>query len=223
MRYQTEQQLWTIGLLLTHADSGELSDAYHSEVPTPGVYDIKDLQFRLLTITEHHKVPGEWSDELECDGFIAVDEAGQVWENQYPRASYGQLCDKANGDFQCRKLGEMMALPENKSKGYSAVIQELRDAGMLPATYDLLRFMNELDGGLLDKNHVTLIEREYPDFYKKLQAISVRVQQAFRDATGKVLEPYNQKFDQDREESKTVVFRRWRVINPVPEVQNTLE
>jgi len=44
-----------------------------------------------LTCAEHHRVPGEWDDEVKYDGFIFTDAQGNKWDNQYPRAAYGQL------------------------------------------------------------------------------------------------------------------------------------
>lgn len=58
--------------------------------------------FRIVVLecTEHRRVPGDWSDVIEHDGFIFKQVGGNiappegvVWVNQYPRASYGQLSD----------------------------------------------------------------------------------------------------------------------------------
>lgn len=62
----------------------------------PWCDELKSIELIKLTCTEHHRVPGDWSDEVQYDGFRFVDEKGAVWDNQYPRASYGQLDDSAN-------------------------------------------------------------------------------------------------------------------------------
>lgn len=45
---------------------------------------------------EHHRVAGDWDDEVKYDGYIFSDTEGNDWTNQYPRASYGQLSDDNN-------------------------------------------------------------------------------------------------------------------------------
>lgn len=49
------------------------------------------MTIKEFTCVEHHKVPGEWDDEKQHDGFIFKDAEGNAWHNQYPRASYGQI------------------------------------------------------------------------------------------------------------------------------------
>jgi hypothetical protein len=54
-----------------------------------------------LTVTEHHKVAWDQDpkDEKKYDGYLLKDNKGQVWCNQYPRASYGQISDAADREF----------------------------------------------------------------------------------------------------------------------------
>lgn len=87
------------------------------------------IHFVKLTVTEHHKVPGEWDNEEKYDGFILTDEQGNRYGNQYPRASYGQLSDTSDRIFQ--RL-ESDADTESKK-----LIQELKDTGK-PYEYRLL-------------------------------------------------------------------------------------
>lgn len=63
---------------------------------------LDELMVKVLTITEHHKVAWDQdpNSEAKYDGFLAVDEDGQPWGNQYPKASYGQLSDQANWYFE---------------------------------------------------------------------------------------------------------------------------
>jgi hypothetical protein len=60
-----------------------------------------DINFTKLTVTEHHKVPSEYgpADDLCCDGYLLKDEAGKVFANQYPHASYGQISDEGDRRF----------------------------------------------------------------------------------------------------------------------------
>lgn len=70
----------------------------------PLLHDSKQpdsIFMKMLTVTEHHRVANYWETDPEnktCDGYILTDEQGVRWLNQYPRASYGQLSD--NGDRQ---------------------------------------------------------------------------------------------------------------------------
>lgn len=65
----------------------------------PWQHKLKELRILVLTCAEHHKVPSEWDTEckLDHDGFIFHDANGDRWLNQYPRASYGQVTDTADG------------------------------------------------------------------------------------------------------------------------------
>jgi hypothetical protein len=64
----------------------------HKEKPTLSIIELK--------CTEHHKVAdsndGSEEPKLNCDGFIFTDESENLWYNQYPSASYGQLDDSSN-------------------------------------------------------------------------------------------------------------------------------
>ena len=71
----------------------------------PFLYDltpISKITIIELTVKEHHRVLGDWDDEDAApsnDGFILEDQDGNIWYNQYPRASYGQLSDEGNRRF----------------------------------------------------------------------------------------------------------------------------
>lgn len=62
----------------------------------------------MLTCIEHHRVPDAHDPEGErtCDGFIFKDNEGNLWYNQYPHASYGQLDD--SGDRFVRRHFESL-------------------------------------------------------------------------------------------------------------------
>lgn len=67
--------------------------------PTPPFEDeLIGVHVSMLTCKEHHRVPNAWDSQnrLDNDGFIFEDDAGRVWYNQYPRASYGQMSDEAD-------------------------------------------------------------------------------------------------------------------------------
>ena len=60
----------------------------------------KHVELKILKCIEHHKVRGDYDKEdmePQYDGFVFLDQEGIRWYNQYPRASYGQTNDAANG------------------------------------------------------------------------------------------------------------------------------
>jgi len=65
----------------------------------PWADEFVGVKFKKLLCKEHHRVPGDWDDEIKYDGFIfseTVDGKEEIYHNQYPRASYGQLDDSGN-------------------------------------------------------------------------------------------------------------------------------
>lgn len=93
MRYQVGQKIWTMW-----ADNvGAFMYPFYSRLENFDQYEPSNfpaVQFRLLEVTEHHRVKGEWDaddKEPENDGYILKEADGTVWHNQYPIAHYGQL------------------------------------------------------------------------------------------------------------------------------------
>lgn len=59
------------------------------------------FEFLELEVIEHHKVSSEYDEKdlKDCDGYILKSADGRIFHNQYPRASYGQVSDRANYIF----------------------------------------------------------------------------------------------------------------------------
>jgi len=62
----------------------------------PWMDKLDGIELIELTCAEHRQVPGEWDDEIKYDGFRFRDTENRLWNNQWPRASYGQLDDSAD-------------------------------------------------------------------------------------------------------------------------------
>lgn len=68
----------------------------------PRIHNLVSIEVKMLTVKEHHKVPWchEPDGEKKYDGFIFTeqldDDKEQIWYNQYPTASYGQLDDTSD-------------------------------------------------------------------------------------------------------------------------------
>lgn len=58
-----------------------------------------DIKFIKLTVKEHHKVPGDYDEEVKYDGYILAADDGTLFTNQYPLASYGQVSDRGDRIF----------------------------------------------------------------------------------------------------------------------------
>lgn len=105
----------------------------------PWCDELKSIELLKLTCTEHHRVTDEWSDEAEHDGFRFVDEKGAVWDNQYPRASYGQLDDSAN--WRVRPDFEGMKAALSKDQIFE-MFSKYRD------TTDVTKYLENITRGL---------------------------------------------------------------------------
>ena len=79
-----------------------------------------DIKFIKLTVKEHHKVPGEYDDEVKYDGYILAADDGTIFTNQYPRAGYGQICDRGDRifhiDFRGKTEDDFKKMFENETK-----------------------------------------------------------------------------------------------------------
>ena len=79
-----------------------------------------DIKFIKLTVKEHHKVPGDYDDEVKYDGYILAADDGTIFTNQYPRASYGQLSDRDDRifhiDFRGKTEEDFKKMFKNKTK-----------------------------------------------------------------------------------------------------------
>lgn len=65
----------------------------------PWLDRLDSITLHVLKCQEHHKVCNQFDGEgvaPKHDGFIFTDANGELWNNQYPRANYGQLDDSAN-------------------------------------------------------------------------------------------------------------------------------
>jgi hypothetical protein len=209
MRYKLNQKIWTIGLTLVNKESNKPVYPYGFLRPYPNQFDITNIFFNELTVTEHHKVSGEWSDEKQYDGFILKDTQDRVWHNQYPRASYGQLSDSNDGLFTTplfEKLFEETKALDNDLDWNTACTKFMDQYKSTINQFSLTRFMEDLNGGIVDDDTTKV---ECHEIWPKIEEIQKRVIQTFKETTGKTLEHYIEHFGV---EGDTIRFRRWRVV-----------
>ncbi|QIG72632.1 hypothetical protein EVB97_074 [Rhizobium phage RHph_Y65] len=91
MRYEVGQKYPFIDVKF-HARDGVMNpfmNLFH-----PQYHELDSIEVKMLEVTEHHKVPIEYSDAT-TDGFILKEVKGseidRIWYNQYPTAHYGQI------------------------------------------------------------------------------------------------------------------------------------
>lgn len=85
MRYTVGEKTAFIGIDFK-PNSPRFGRLYH-----PWEDELLEVKILLLTCEQHHRVPGQWDNEIKYDGFIFKDEEGRQWNNQYPQAVYGQI------------------------------------------------------------------------------------------------------------------------------------
>lgn len=63
---------------------------------------IEKIWMKELEVKEHHKVSWEYDseDKKNNDGYILVDGENEIYHNQYPKASYGQVSNEADFRFK---------------------------------------------------------------------------------------------------------------------------
>ncbi len=76
------------------------SEARFSMLYLPWTDTLNAILLINLDCVEHHRVPGEWDDEIQYDGFIFArtleDGTVERWVNQYPKAAYSQTSTEAD-------------------------------------------------------------------------------------------------------------------------------
>ena len=87
--------------------------SWSNEVPT-------DIKFIKMTVKEHHKVPGQYDEEIKYDGYILATDDGALFTNQYPLASYGQVSDRGDRifhiDFRGKTQEDFNKIFDNQAK-----------------------------------------------------------------------------------------------------------
>ncbi|QVD49238.1 hypothetical protein LUCX_168 [Xanthomonas phage vB_XciM_LucasX] len=116
---------------------------------------------------EHHRVAGEWDDEIQYDGFIFQDTQGQRWHNQYPRAAYGQLDDsndhrihRAIGEEECAQVKDDRAASAVMLRNYEDVREFLRR---------IIRTENPDYAKELEQSHLQALQDHYAQVVKAIE------------------------------------------------------
>jgi len=113
-RYSVGEEIYAC--VFVYGDRISTSQPYmmwSNETPT-------DIKFIKLTVKEHHKVPGDYDEEIKYDGYILAADDGTIFTNQYPRASYGQMSDRGDRifhiDFRGKTEEDFRKMFDNEAK-----------------------------------------------------------------------------------------------------------
>lgn len=214
MRHSIGSKVWVMGIKAHYVDNGKRRVNLHFMAPFPNIVEVDQLTFRELTITEHHKVPGEWDDEPKHDGFHAVDSEGLVWHNQYPRASYGQMDDTADGDFTLGTLNDdYVANYQDKENALELMEDDLLAKGYSMSMYNLCRFLGTFAGGVCtEQGKLKFRDKAHKERIERWKPITDRVIADFHQQTGRKLEFYVYTLDNKKDPNEFFGFLKWRVV-----------
>lgn len=106
MRYEQNTVYPFIQLNFTYKN-GTSASVGRGSTFLPWLDTLNTMSIVDLTCVEHHKVPNchDPLGERVHDGFVLVDSENNRWNNQYPRASYGQLSTAADESVNS-KIGD---------------------------------------------------------------------------------------------------------------------
>jgi hypothetical protein len=95
-RFSVGQKL----VVLNYVLNGRTS-MFSNPVYRPWSDKLDEIKISTLTVDSQHDVPSSFDPSGPKDyvGFLLKDTAGQIWSNQYPHASYGQVSDAADWLF----------------------------------------------------------------------------------------------------------------------------
>ena len=139
--------------------------------------ELRSINILPLTCIEHHRVPGEWDDKIEHDGFVFQDEQGQRWANQYPRASYGQLDDSQDRMVHryLNKAEQDSVLNKNGGDGPSRQEIDILMRNYTDATTVLQTLLRGIEYSDLEESQKQSLKDHQEDLIKRIHDTGFRV------------------------------------------------
>lgn len=177
MRFQPNQTLFAVHF--GHNQDVPRSYGFFSMPMMFNDIEPDDINFIKLEVTEHHKVPNVYDAEkkLECDGYLLKDEAGRVFANQYPLASYGQVSDEGNRRFGVH-ITEKGMLDKLQAENPKVIFEGHLLSDVLERIQRGIKELKEVTGdnaahchekaGLLEKLYERIVKEfgeKYPDYH----------------------------------------------------------
>lgn len=146
----------------------------------PRVHELDSIEVKMLTVKEHHKVPSCYDiyGEKKYDGFIfteqTTDGKEQVWNNQYPTATYGQISDECDRMVVKNHTHSKDDLQQMSGMDLDALFEQ-----WFTALHFIANIKRAIDGG--EKYSIHLSDEDKVPFYKYLN----EVQKAIEKVSGK--------------------------------------
>lgn len=148
------------------------------------------IQFRKLTVTEHHRVRGEYDSNdavPNYDGYVLTDEKGTVWHNQYPYAKLGgqlsnglgHIFEITEGCEEGKQLLEWMRADEKEARGSSPT-----PASMALITSELVEMRRDLHTLETGEGIFGMSRDKNPERAAKLRAWIDHILDSFGRQTG---------------------------------------
>lgn len=229
MRYEIGQKIWTV---FFHNLDAFFYPSYSQFMPWESA-TFPEIEFRELTVTEHHKVLNEWAnntDVPDCDGYVLQDDTGRIWHNQFPRASYGQMSDNCDGLFRLF-LEKQKPIFEEVLDFITAKRETRKENGVLLQsphvieTYDLVRELSQISRGHHNlmvmaadpKKDAEALERAH-----KLHRWYVHLMEQFEKVTGLKIESKPLEFKSTKNDEVTILAGHYRFYTVDPTVAQTV-
>lgn len=147
MRYEIDQKMFAVNF----AFPGNHTHGMYSVPLKYNDIQPESINFIELKVTEHHRVPGDYDDVIAYDGYLLKDDAGTVYANQYPRASYGQTTDASN-----RRFNKLVETREQLKEGAAFEYNLLSDT--LASIYDGIDILDQPENPRAFEKRNQLIE-----------------------------------------------------------------
>ena len=198
MRFEIGQKIYTIGL--QYSDSDDILFTPYVLPLVLGNAPSVSIILNELTVREHHKVPGEWDDNPVHDGFILADEAGNHWNNQYPRAAYGQITTTSDYRFD-RRAPELSSLADLR--------KELN--GKPYEVESLSTYLEDLESCIFQRSKM-VVDSKVVDQPEKYQAVTDKM----IEHRNSIINQFEKQFEKKVKISEYIPKRSTGVIRAIP-------
>lgn len=227
MRYEIGQKIW--GVFFHNTDAIFYP---HYSPWSPFGFNVRRsemprMEFIELTVTEHHKVYWEYDEkkaEPTNDGFVLTDEKGRVWHNQYPRASYEQTSDHADGLFSlCMEKEKAIYnetldyIRDRRDAREAGRVQHMPNAPHLIQVYDLMRELSSINYAAHHMQERAADPKKDAEATEQLNLLNcwyARILSQFKEATGLGIESSPLIFKMDGEEHTLPGRYKFKPVKP---------
>jgi hypothetical protein len=157
MRFNVGDVVAAIGYSIQYPNGNKSEGGAYSKF-IPWSDKLLMLDVIKLTCTGHHKVPGDYDDVIQYDGFIFTTDDGKIYTNQIPRASYGQLSDASDNIINRQLLDSEYQFSSKVIYTYFGARRYLQE--LLKGVHEVMKE---------DKERASMLQQHYEYLVKKIQ------------------------------------------------------